>query len=240
LNRYSNLTKLCFITLLLLFYAEVNAQKKGIPIVSDILNYFTTPIEDDSIAFFRTNGFYETRIRKIINGAYFSAGMINDNLTPKLINRAVYIPYYTQSPKLSFNPIALKVVTSPFSYTIGFYSAEQDISELMLPFATPPISPNGNKLDTKLKLSYLEASVNYIPISMFWGYVYPELGVKLNHLETSFNTKKTYLVNIGLNASIMFKFKNLFLSFDYTKYFNNSEYIKDKLKINGGLFLGWM
>ncbi len=241
MNLYNRLiSKLFILSLFLFINTEVDAQKKGIPIVSDILHYFTTPISDDSLSFLRGNGFYETRIREIINGVYFSGGVINDKLKTDLINRAVYIPYYSQTPELSFNPISVKVVISPFSFTFGFYNSEQDMTKLKLNFATPPTTPNGNTLDTKLNLSYLESSINYIPFSMFWGYVYPELGIKVNHLETSFNTKKTYLINIGLNTSIMFKFKNLFFQAEYTKYFNNSKYIKDKLNIGGGLFLGWM
>jgi hypothetical protein len=241
LNRYSRHVFALFTLALILFInTEINAQKKGIPIVSDILQYFTTPISDDSLTFYRANGFYEMRLRKVINGVYFSGGMINDKISSNLINRSVFVPYYTQNPELSFNPITTKVILSPISFSFGFYNAEQDMSKLKLNFATPPVPPGASVLDTKLKLSYVEASFNYIPFSIFWGYVYPEVGLKINHLTTSFNTKKTYLVNIGLNSSVMFKFKNLFINIEYTKFFNNSKYIKDKLNIGGGIFLGWM
>lgn len=240
----SHYNKYFFIVLIFLSFVPLNsnfyAQKKGIPVISDLINYFTTPIKDDSISFYRGNGFYETRIRQIINGAYFSAGTISDKLKSDLINRSVFIPYYTQNPNLNFNPINIKAIISPFSFAFGFYNTEQEMTALPLNFAYPPVPPQSNKLDTKLKISYLEASVNYIPFSLFWGYVYPELGVKVNHLETNFNDKKKYLVNIGLNTSVMFKFKNLFIQAEYTKYFNNSQYINNKLIIAGGLFLGWM
>ncbi len=239
MNHYNKFTLKLFL-ILLLFSSNIYPQKKGIFIISDILNYFTTPISDDSLSFYRLNGFYETRLRKIINGAYFSYSIYSESPKLDLINRAVYVPYYTKTTKISFTPLTFKVITSPLSYSVSFYQNELDLNSIKLNFAIPPVPPNGTKLSNNLKLSYTELAVNYIPFSLFWGYLYPEAGLKINHLKTNYNNKNTYLVNIGINSSVMFKFKNLFLQAEYTKYFNNSAYIKDKLFIGGGIFLGWM
>lgn len=240
MNPYNKFTLKLFLIIFLLLSSNIFPQKKGIFIISDIYNYFTTPISDDSLSFYRANGFYETRLRKIINGAYFSYSLYNESPKLDLINRAVYVPYYTNTSKISFNPISIKIITSPLSYNVSFYQNELDLNSIKLNFALPPAPPNGNTLSNKINLSYTELSVNYIPFSLFWGYIYPEAGIKFNHLKTNYNNKNTYLVNVGITSSVMFKFKNLFLNAEYTKYFNNSTYIKDKLFIGGGIFIGWM
>ncbi|MFH0735136.1 MAG: hypothetical protein V1773_10635 [bacterium] len=222
---------------IILLNFPLSAQKKGIPVISDIMNYFTTPIEDDSLKFFQTN-FFNKRIGNIINGIYFEAGGGNDKMNYELINQISFLPYYSSSPALANTTLGGSLIINPFIINFGYYTGEQDLSELILNFAYPPPPPNVAQLSTIIKYQSMYGSLNYVPFSLFWGYLYPSIGPAVNYSTYKYNSVNESYVGIGVNTQVMFKFKNLFVTVSYSKYFTNSEYFNDQLFVKGGICLG--
>ncbi len=228
--------KKIIILFLILINLPLYAQKKGIPVISDLINYFTTPIEDDSLKFLQYNAFNK-RIGNIINGVYFEAGGGNDKMNYQLINQISFLPFYDSSPSLSNTKLGGSIIINPFITNVGYYSGEQDLSELQLNFAYPPTPPNETKLSTVIKYTAIHAAINYIPVSLFWGYLYPSLGPVINYTTYKYNSVNKSYMGIGANAAVMFKFKNLFMTVSYSKYITNSEYFNDQLFVGGGICL---
>ncbi len=227
------------ILLFLIFISIPNfAQKKGIPIISDILHYFTTPIDDDSLKFFQLN-FFNKRIGKVISGVYFEAGTGNDNLKADLINKIAKYPFYSSSPDYSNTILGGSIIINPFQLNFGMYNGSQNLDEMKLNFALPPATPDANKIINEIKFNNYSASFNYIPFTLFWGYAFPSVGIRYTLGSYTYNyndfSLKENFNGLGIDAQFTFKFKNLFANISYSKYLINSKYFNDGLYIKGGI-----
>ncbi|GJQ64068.1 MAG: hypothetical protein SCALA702_31210 [Melioribacteraceae bacterium] len=232
--------KLTLLFILLLFTINhTSAQKKdGIPVLSDVLEYFSG-LENDSLTFLETNWWNNKEISEVLSGIRFSGYYTEDKTQGIVLYEVTGLPVWLEGPDNFKFGASSGFTLNPFIIQFNYSEHEIDLGEADLIFALPPINPDAKSvLVDALIVKDVHVEIDYVPLSLFWGYLHLTTGMILNtkmyfHDETS----KSYF-SLGLQTGAFVKYKNIFVGASIARFMIKPDHFKhsDDVKFEAGLW----
>lgn len=232
--------KLALLLLILLTTSNITfAQKKdGIPVLSDVLEYFSG-LENDSLAFMETNWWKNEDISEVLSGIRFSGYYTEDKTQGVVLYEMTGLPVWLEGPDNHKFGVSAGFTVNPFIVQFNYSEHEIDLNDADLIFALPPINPDAKSvLADALIVKDIHVELDYVPLSLFWGYLHFTTGMILNtKMYFHDETNKNYF-SLGLQAGAFLKYKNLFAGASIARFFIKPNHFKhsDDVKFEAGLW----
>lgn len=217
-------------------YSQVKQDSTSL--LFKVKNYFVTT-EVDSPGFFILNTFNridKAKITRILKGFYLSGFSTQKEYSFDAINEISFMPLYSESSMKDVIGFEIASVFNPLVISINYTQGEADLAKLKTFISRPPVNPDLSPFDETLKFKALSVSTGYITSALFWGRVFPIIGISASANDLSIAGNSKIFPSLGISGELLIKQRNIFISFQYIKQLINTEYFSDQTVIKAGIF----
>jgi len=231
--------KAIIIILLFIIVQPVFSQAdKKIPVLSDVLEYFSG-LENDSLAFFEVNLWRNPEIKEVLHGVRFSGYYTEDKTQGIVLNEVTGLPVWLEGPDNFKFGFSAGYTINPFIIQLNYSEHQIDLNEADIVFAIPPTNPESKSVFADaLIIKDIHLEVDYVPLSVFWGYLYFSTGMVLNTKMYFHDETAKSFFSLGLQGGAFVKYKNIFAGASIARFLIKPDHFKhsDDVKYEAGLW----
>lgn len=225
--------------LLILFSTSVYCQKDDrIPVLSDVMDYFSG-LENDSLGFIETNWWKNNETAELLAGLRISGYYTEDQTQGTVLNELTGFPVWHEGPVINKAGISVGYTFNPFIIQVNYSEHTFDLDESKLFFALPPGEPNSkDQLSENVKVKDIMIEADYVPLTLFWGYLHITTGIILYSKNYSHGDVTAGYFSAGVQAGAFVKYRNFFAGASISRFLINDEVFNnsDNIKFEGGLW----